>query len=154
MEFVPVPILGGPTGGELVLFSVWDTRVQDYEAFVKDTHQEWWKADFEQGPTHPVVKVNWEDTQLFCQWLTKREQAFGRLPVGWCYRLPSDHEWSCAVGLRENEDAEKLPSEKSQAIRDVFPWGGPWPPSAKDGNYWSEELRPLFRRRKILHGKE
>ena len=31
MKFVPVPIIGGPTDEQKVLFSVWDTRVQDYE---------------------------------------------------------------------------------------------------------------------------
>ena len=50
MKFVPVPILGGPTGGQRVLFSVWDTRVQDYEVFLKETKREWPKPGFEQGP--------------------------------------------------------------------------------------------------------
>ena len=53
MKFVPVPILGGPTGGQKVLFSMWDTRVQDSEVFVKETKREWAKPRFEQGPTHP-----------------------------------------------------------------------------------------------------
>ena len=144
MKFVPVPIIGGPTDGQPVLFSVWDTRVQDYEAFVKETKREWPTVDFEQGPTHPAVNVSWEDAQLFCQWLTGREQAAGRLPADWSYRLPSDHEWSCAVGLGAREDAAKLPSEKDKKINDAFPWGTEWPPPDKAGNYWSEELRPLL----------
>ena len=41
MKFVPVPITGGPTNGQRVLFSVWDTRVQDYEVFLKETKREW-----------------------------------------------------------------------------------------------------------------
>ncbi len=32
MKFIPVPITGGPTDGQRVLFSIWETRVQDYEA--------------------------------------------------------------------------------------------------------------------------
>ena len=35
MRFVPVPIIGGPTVGKNLLFSVWETRVQDYAAFAK-----------------------------------------------------------------------------------------------------------------------
>ncbi len=57
MKFVPVPIIGGPTGGQRVLFSVWVTRVQDYEAFVKDTKSDWSKPGFERAssaPTHPA----------------------------------------------------------------------------------------------------
>jgi formylglycine-generating enzyme required for sulfatase activity len=135
MKFVPAPITGGPTAGQQVLFSVWDTRVQDYEAFVKETDRDWPRPDFEQGPTHPAVMVSWEDAQLFCQWLTRREQAAGRLPAEWRYRLPSDHEWSCAVELGAKEDAAKLPSEKSEKITDVFPWGTQWPPPAGAGKY-------------------
>jgi formylglycine-generating enzyme required for sulfatase activity/tRNA A-37 threonylcarbamoyl transferase component Bud32 len=142
MKFVPVPILGGPTGGQRVFFSVWDTRVQDYEAFVKETKREWPKVDFEQGPTHPAVNVSWEDAQLFCQWLTQREQTVGRLPAGFSYRLPSDHEWSCAVDLGAREDAVTLPSEKNFKFNDAFPWGSTWPPPKGAGNYAGEELRP------------
>jgi serine/threonine protein kinase len=141
MKFVPVPILGGPTGGQRMLFSVWDTRVQDYAEFVKETKREWKKPDFEQGPTHPAVMVSWEDAQLFCQWLTARDQAAGRLPTEWRYRLPSDHEWSCAVELGAREDAAKLPAENHEKIKGVFPWGTQWPPPAGAGNYAGEEVR-------------
>ena len=143
MKFVPVPIQGGPTGGQRVLFSVWDTRVQDYEAFVKETKREW-KPDFLRDATLPAINVSWEDAQLFCQWLTGRERASGRLPTGWNYRLPSDHEWSCAAELGAREDAAKLPSEKNVKINDTFPWGTQWPPPEKAGNYAGEELQPFL----------
>jgi formylglycine-generating enzyme required for sulfatase activity len=142
MKFVPVPIIGGPTGGRRVLFSVWDTRVQDYEAFVKETNYDWPKAGFPQGPTHPAVFVSWDDAQLFCKWLTARDHAAGLLPEEWRYRLPSDHEWSCAVGIGAKEDPPALPSDKSGKIDDVFPWGSQWPPPKGAGNYAGEELRP------------
>ena len=55
MKFVPVPITGGPTDGQRVLFSVWETRVQDYEAFVKDTNRVWPRpGDVEQGDAAAV----------------------------------------------------------------------------------------------------
>ena len=142
MKFVPVPVLGGATGGQRVLFSVWDTRLQDYEVFVGDTKREWHEADFPQEPTHPAVYVSWEDAQLFCQWLTVREQTAGRLTAHERYRLPSDHEWSCAVEIGAREDAAKRPSEKEGMIVDVFPWGTEWPPPRGAGNYAGEELQP------------
>ncbi|MDP1586534.1 MAG: serine/threonine-protein kinase, partial [Prosthecobacter sp.] len=61
MKFVPVPITGGPTDKQRVLFSVWDTRVQDYEVFVKESGRLWPKAGFEQGPTHPAINITWDD---------------------------------------------------------------------------------------------
>jgi formylglycine-generating enzyme required for sulfatase activity len=143
MKFVPVPIRGGPTNGQEVLFSIWDTRVQDYQAFAGETQRDWRKPDFEQGPAHPAVNVSWEDAQAFCAWLTERERKAGKLGANEVYRLPSDHEWSCAVGIGEREDAEKLPDEKSKMIKDIFPWGAQWPPPENAGNYASEELKPL-----------
>ena len=173
MKFVPVPIVGGPTNGQRVLFSVWDTRVQDYEVFAKETKREWPKVDFEQGPTHPAVMVGWEDAQAFCTWLTARERkegtlgghrAVGASAVGtdgavpsseqtsWVYRLPSDHEWSCAVGLA-GEDAAKLPSEKRGKINGAFPWGTEWPPPKGAGNYTGEELQPALAAGKFSYVK-
>ncbi len=144
MKFVPVPITGGPTGGQRVLFSVWETRVQDYEVFAKETKREWPNPGFEQGPTHPAVNVSWEDATAFCAWLTERERKAGKLGANEAYRLPSDHEWSCAVGIGEREEAAKLPNEKDGKIADVFPWGSVWPPPKGAGNYAGEELRPAL----------
>ena len=143
MKFVPVPITGGPTSGQRVLFSVWDTRVQDYEAYAREARHEWVRSnsfDGPQRPTHPAVMVSWDDAQDFCKWLTAREQAAGRLPEGYSYRLPSDYEWSCAVGIGEREDAAKLPSEKQEKITDIYPWGTEWPPPKGAGNFGGEEL--------------
>jgi len=142
MRFVPVPILGGPTGGQRVLFCIWVTRVQDFEVFARETKREWPKPNFEQGPEHPAVMVTWEDAQLFCQWLTAREHASGHLPVEWRFRLPTDHEWSCAVELGAKEDGAKQPGENDAKVIDVFPWGTQWPPPPTAGNYAGAELQP------------
>jgi len=37
MKFLPVPITGGPTNGRAILFSIWETRVQDYRTFINST---------------------------------------------------------------------------------------------------------------------
>jgi formylglycine-generating enzyme required for sulfatase activity len=147
MKFVPVP-------GAKALFSVWDTRVQDYEAFAADTGRRRRKPDFEQGPTHPVVNVNWNDAQAFCAWLTERERKLGKLGASEAYRLPTDQEWSFAVGIGEQEDPAKLPKEKSRNIRDAFPWGAQWPPPDNAGNYASLELKTLQAAGKYLDIKD
>jgi hypothetical protein len=141
MKFVPVPTTGGPTDGKRVLFSIWETRVSDYEAFATQVERELFKPSFVQGPTHPVVNVSWDDTQAFCSWLTERERKSGRLSSTGRYRLPSDHEWSCAAGLGDREDPAKQPSDKSEKLSDVFPWGSAWPPPSGTGNYAGEELQ-------------
>ena len=135
MKFVPVEITGGPTNGERVLFSVWDIRVQDYLEYSREKGITPQKPSFEQEPTHPVVCVSWYDAKSFCRWLTARERASGNLGPRDEYRLPSDHEWSCAVGIGRQEDAEATPESKSGQIGQVYPWGTGWPPPKGAGNY-------------------
>jgi serine/threonine protein kinase len=135
MKFVPVPITGGPTGGQRILFSIWETRVQDYQLFVQEKPRIWLKPESAQGPTHPVIWISWDDAQAFCAWLTERERKAGRIAANEVYRLPTDHEWSCAVGIGDREDPLKLPGEKSGKISGVFPWGDKWPPPPGAGNY-------------------
>lgn len=47
---------------------------------------------------HPACYVSIRDAQLFCLWLTWKEQAEGRLQPGQRYRLPTDAEWLTACG--------------------------------------------------------
>ena len=150
MRFVPVPIKSGPSKGKRVLFSVWETRVSDYEAFVKAERRDWPKPDFPQEDDHPAVRVSWEDAVAFCEWLTERERKKGKLGPNESYRLPTDHEWSCAVGIGRDEDASQLPTQKNNRLGEVYPWGKQWPPPAGSGNYRGEETR----KNPLLDGKE
>jgi hypothetical protein len=135
MKFVPVP-------GTQVLFSVWDTRVQDYAAYAQanpnvDGSWKWQEQDgvpIGREPAHPAVGVSWEDAQAFCQWLTAKETAAGKLPAGAKYRLPTDEEWSWAAGMPPEQGA--TPAEKHQKDSVNYPWGtGYPPPKEKVGNY-------------------
>lgn len=137
MKFVPVPITGGPTDGHKVLFSVWETRVSDFLEYVDDNEKTTgWRIDRENENEMnvPVGNVSQLGAVNFCEWLTRRERDAGLIGPNERYRLPSDHEWSCAVGIGHREDASRSPVEKSR--RGVtFPWGGGWPPGEGDGNY-------------------
>ena len=140
MRFVPVPITGGPSDGKLILFSIWETRVRDYEEFIEDERgRKWVESEFEQGNDHPAINVSWDDGVAFCNWLTTKDRRKGKIGKVESYRLPSDHEWSCAVGINSDEDAEEFPSTKDAAIKDAYPWGNSWPPPTGIGNFYGEE---------------
>ena len=116
MKFAPVKITGGPTDGQNILFSIWETRRMDYEAFAKENPgvNELWKRGKVNEPLHPVVSVNWDDANAFCVWLTRKERAEGKIGPKDEYRLPTDHEWSCAVGIGSREDLAASPADKAE----------------------------------------
>lgn len=143
MTFVPVT-------GTATLFSIYETRVKDFRAFVRETgyvhmrenkdEDRMWSFDsdvskqrgyswedpgFAQTDDHPVVGVSWNDAKAFCKWMTVRERAAGRLPSNWEYRLPSDHEWSLAAGL-DGEDPETTAQQFDWTEKVKIHWGR-WP---------------------------
>ena len=119
-----------------------ETRVQDYDAFCNETGRARELPGFAQAADHPVVKANWFDAVAFCQWLTEKERQDGLIDETQRYRLPSDLEWSAAVGLPHEEGA--TPELRDGKVRNVFPWGAEWPPPAGAGNYGDQ---PLAKRR-------
>ena len=123
-----------------VQFAVWPTRLRDFEAFATATNLKsnlWRDPGFKQDPEHPVVNVTWMEAMMFCKWLTLKEQREGTLPTGKAYRLPTDLEWSRAVGL--TEETGKTAEARDMGVPDVYPWGTAWPPPQGAGNYTGEE---------------
>jgi len=120
MKFVPV-------AGTDVLFSIWLTRVKDFWLFAEatgyETKEDWKYTGFAQTDYHPVMKLSWDDAKAFCKWLTESERNAGRMGGGQEYRLPTDSEWSVAVG-----DSK-------------YPWGNSWPPPPGVGNYSTLEVQ-------------
>ena len=133
MKFVPVP-------GTQILMCIHETRNKDYAAYAKENsgvNGEWKNVKFKlnkytytikDDAEHPVVNVSWEDATAFCAWLGGKD--------GRTYRLPADHEWSCAVGLGDQENARDTPKAKDGKVPG-FPWGAGYPPPKNNmGNYF------------------
>ena len=139
MQFVAI----GPSN---VLFSIWLTRWQDYAAYARENpgiDDSWRDPVYENvrvtpGPLHPVVNVSWEDAQAFCRWLTLKERREHRIHLDQSYRLPTDLEWSAAVGLHHETGA--TPNARDEKVPGVYPWGTNWPPPVGSGNFADETL--------------
>jgi sulfatase modifying factor 1 len=136
LEFVPV------LGKEGVWMCRTETRVRDFRAYAEatdyvqtggavvlkftdgnpswqlDEAASWENPGFEQSEDHPVVCVSWEEARAMAAWLSKEEP-------GMTYRLPTDAEWSAAVG--------------SVGSVGKYPWGNAWPPPVGSGNYFGKE---------------
>jgi len=82
----------------------------------------------------PVENVSWDDAMAFCQTLTEREKAAGRLPTGYAVMLPTEaqREYACRAGT-EGPFAGDL---------DAMAWYGPnsgdtmHPVGTKQPNGW------------------
>ena len=136
MQFVPV-------AGTKVLFCIHETRNQDYQAYATavrgvNAHPAVVeKSAVDDAGDHPLRNVKYNDAVGFCEWLSQKE--------GRTYRLPTDAEWSLAMGLSpadENRQADSTPASLSVKPVQVFPWGSQWPPPKNFGNYadtaWQE----------------
>lgn len=136
MKFVPVP-------GTQILMCIHETRNKDYAAYAaanRGVDTKWKNVVFEfkkkctikDDTDYPVVNVSWEDATAFCAWLGGKD--------GRTYRLPTDHEWSCAVGIGDQENARDTPESKSGKAPG-FPWGSGYPPPKNNvGNYWDSTV--------------
>ena len=125
MRFVPVP-------GAKVLFCIHETRNADYAVYAaaQNDINELWRDKAANGrEQHPVVRISYEDAESFCQWLSAKE--------GKSYRLPTDEEWSFAVGLvNETGVSPSIKNmEDKYGYEGKFPWGNYYPPEPRDGNY-------------------
>lgn len=119
MRLVPV--------SENLMVSAWETRVSDYQSYVKEAKVPAPPSPgFPQGPDHPVVQVSRDNANAFCAWLTQRERKDERITVDDHYRLLTDFEWSHIAGLEDNPN--HLPSLRELRQVEHFPWGTSWPP--------------------------
>jgi formylglycine-generating enzyme required for sulfatase activity len=146
MIFVSVP-------GTKVLFSIYETRVKDFTAFAATNPKldgiNWNHALYHGvtpvsvGPDFPVVNVSWNDAKAFCDWLTKTECAAGKISAKEFYRMPTDEEWSFAVGIGGREIGT-TPKEKNAKLENIFPWGANFPPPPRAGNFADQTALNYF----------
>jgi len=125
IPFVPIPRFE-------TRFAIWPIRVQDYEAYCMASGAKFPEVPFSQESDHPIVGVTWNDAIEFCVWLTGKERSEGKIDEKTVYRLPTDLEWSAAVGLPH--EPEPTP-EKRHLKAPGYPWGLRWPPPRNAGNY-------------------
>ncbi len=113
-----------------------EVRQGDWEIFSNesgyDAGRGWRSPGFRQDSSHPVVNISWQDAKAFCDWLTRKEKEAGILN-GYHYRLPTDLEWSAAVGLPTESGTSPL--TRDSQIKGTYPWGTEFPPPAAPGNY-------------------
>jgi formylglycine-generating enzyme required for sulfatase activity len=125
IPFVPIPRFE-------TRFAVWPVRVQDYEAYCMASGAKFPEVSFSQESDHPIVGVSWNDSIEFCVWLTGKEREEGKIDEKTVYRLPTDLEWSAAVGLPHEPEATP---EERHLKAPGYPWGLRWPPPQNAGNY-------------------
>ena len=140
MKFVPVP-------GTDVLFCIHETRSRDFAAFIDDPNRDypmsgsdaddWRTYEYKGVPVghgvgekaaesdHPVCNVSWLDAVAFCDWLSKKD--------GKTYRLPTDREWSVAVGIPH--EPLGTPKDLDRKLPGIYPWGGSFTATTISGNY-------------------
>jgi len=95
------------------------------------------------APDMPIDNVTWDEAMAYCQKLTAREQAAGRLPAGWRFTLPTEAQWefACRAGGFQDfpdehygdDDARKL---GARAWYRANSGGQPHPVATKDPNNW------------------
>ena len=88
-------------------------------------------SSYQLGADYPVETVSWDEAKEFCRRLTAGLPD--NLKGKFVFRLPTDAEWSVAVGLPE--ESGSTPKDKDMKIKDVYPWGTTWTPPSGAGNY-------------------
>jgi formylglycine-generating enzyme required for sulfatase activity len=129
LEFVMVPGLGAI---KPFLLGKYEVTQGQYEVVMGKN-----PSTFKKGPDYPVEQISWQDAKDFCSKLNGRLPA--ELQAKMKIRLPTDEEWSIAVGLPE--EYGRVPQDKSNKIKNVYPWGNDWPPPKTAGNYSDESYR-------------
>jgi formylglycine-generating enzyme required for sulfatase activity len=155
MQFSEVPLVSREQPDQKlspkILVAVFETADRDFAAFCLATGQ---NLDQRGKSCNPARQVSWHEAVAFCKWLTQKERAKGILRPGQSYRLPTDHEWSCAVGIGHLEKPSESAESKDGRIPDQYPWGAAWPPPERAGNLCGAESQSEFPENHIVGYKD
>ncbi|MEQ2006393.1 MAG: SUMF1/EgtB/PvdO family nonheme iron enzyme, partial [Limisphaerales bacterium] len=174
MKFVPV-------AGTEVLFSIWETRVQDYAAYAAASERE-------RVPAQPGKRGFWanlfgsKEVQLSGSgvdgsWQTPGFQQAPTHPVvnvswedaqAFCAWLTEKErsmgkltreqnyrltaDWEWSVAVGLNEARGGTPKDKDAKIKGVYPWGTQWPPPRGAGNFADTSSKAKIPSLSIIEG--
>ncbi|MFZ4764702.1 MAG: formylglycine-generating enzyme family protein [Roseimicrobium sp.] len=117
-----------------VFIGAHEVRLQEFATAVAEKGTSWERGSaFSVEQSHPVVNVTWREAVAFCDWLTQKDRAAGLIGEKDRYRLPTDGEWSLAVGLQEPTDGS--PESHHLANKTHYPWGNEPTPPGRSGNF-------------------
>ncbi|SMC49445.1 SUMF1/EgtB/PvdO family nonheme iron enzyme [Rhizobium sp. RU36D] len=90
-----------------------------YGRFVQETGRSWRSPDgfAEERATAPATDLTWRDARAYCEWLTARWRAAGRIAEDEIVRLPTEPEWERAA---RGDQPDMGPNTI------VYPWGTAW----------------------------
>ncbi len=145
MKFVPVP-------GTKVLMCIHETRKSDFRAYAdaSSISKRGWESinvdgeEIQYPEDHPVSAITFQGAEGFCAWLSQKE--------GNRYRLPTDREWSMAVGIGSSEPENTPPALLHDKTPGVYPWGRDATPPAGSGNFADLTMEQKFPRLKTIPG--
>jgi formylglycine-generating enzyme required for sulfatase activity len=128
-----------------------DIVIQDgYYLAATEVTQKQWDELMEKNPSKfkgddlPVERVSWDDAMEYCKRLTEKEHRARRLPRGYHYTLPTEHQWeyACRAGSSNDRDGnlEEQGWVQSNSDRKTHPVGtkapNPWGFYDMYGNVW------------------
>lgn len=89
-----------------------------YGAFIRETGRLWRSPDgFDaERLSAPATDLTWRDATAYCDWLTVRWRADGRMGADEIVRLPTEPEWERAARGDQPDQGEAI----------TYPWGHRW----------------------------